>query len=315
MDGNFFPENLHDYIKLISELRDKSGNKLSLFRGQNVDGSLVPSLGRYNSDVDPDVLETEMLHALRHFGANLINPAERYDHWTLLSEAQHHGMKTRLLDWTTNPLVALWFACNCKLKQHSYVYILDPLLLGKVEDEMLPHQLDGIYLFQPKFNHRRVEAQQGYFTAHNTIIESDYWGEPKKKIIQDLTELPLEGALVKITILQDVKQALLNELSLYGVNEKTIFPDLVGLCEYINSNYWVTEQTLSNECNKDKIYGSSADTIDKVSDGLAKKKVFAKAFAIEKRVHKNGIFKEYIFGDNSMITFTEKSCYVTHSVE
>jgi len=34
------------------------------------------------------------------------------DEWEWLVWAQHYGMKTRLLDWTSNPLTALWFACS-----------------------------------------------------------------------------------------------------------------------------------------------------------------------------------------------------------
>lgn len=207
-------------------------DQFTLYRGQNLDKALLPKIARYQL---PDVEETEreMLEDFQRKSMYLID-VHPGNSWDWLALAQHHGMATRLLDWTENPLIALWFSMTPREEAHFDYSVVWGFKVPKEDivlstDDKDPFKGGMTRVFKPNHITERISAQFGWFTIHK--------GNSEKRFVPFEENPVYRERLFKIRIeskcFSDCKKRLHN----FGINSASMYPDIDGLAKHVEWLY------------------------------------------------------------------------------
>lgn len=195
------PAALKELVVLLENVRDKLGKVASLRL------SILQNT------------ERETLTAWKDHARRFLTHVPEND-WEWLAVGQHHGLSTRLLDLTSNPLVAAFFALCEHRECDAAIYAL--LLSSYLDQSLDLGQVREPMLYKGPLIAERVVRQQGRFVV---------WGSPFDPLPDALGGT---GELVKIIIPASERERIRRKIASLGVDRSTLFPDLDGAADHIN---------------------------------------------------------------------------------
>lgn len=248
-------------VKTFSELKELLDGLLSkgyIFRGISKDDQLLPKLLQGGKDYSNKELAL-LAEFEKYYG--LFSHANNY--WEFLSIAQHYGLMTRLIDFSANPYVALFFSTynpargkegcykiyaiaknklkgvKTALRQEGTLFVANPddsfcAILGSAFETLKQQPGDPIYIVKPSFRTSRIFAQQGLFVVPSILEKDRILNTFKKK------------ARV-IVIPEDIRKKAKKYLEKIGFDEAHLMQDLASVCSDLNSRVRYLKQKTSQE--------------------------------------------------------------------
>lgn len=232
-----------------------------VFRGvTGPDLKLYTSLDRLGANDPPhaqaDLEEHIFRNFLRYSRAHVSQPASA---WELLVTAQHHGLPTRLLDWTYSPLVAAhfatshlrlnsgvdgliwrldWKAVHRRFKLPELAFIIEDLetRLAYRGTPLTPSRMFRMprrrkafaCMLEPPSLDARIVAQSAAFTLCS---------DKHRSFDEFLVIHGLEHALSRLVIPSAELGRFRDQLDMVGIDERRLFPDLDGVAARMRRHY------------------------------------------------------------------------------
>src|SRR5579872_2813479 len=226
------------------------------FRGMSrTEYRLTTSLGRLGRDTT-QALEEPILRAFRKYaqgGTQLPDDSI----WNWLALAQHHGLSTRLLDWSYSPLVGMHFATRefKRFDCDGAIWVVDfartnellPDVLKRIlfeegsdvftagmlaratatlnEFDQLSNELFVAFFEPPSLDDRIVNQYALFSLVSDPLLNLDSW----------LREHP--NVYRRIIIPAELKWEVRDKLDQANVTERVLFPGLDGLSDWLNRYY------------------------------------------------------------------------------
>ena len=211
---------IYNFIQL-HEIIQQHDQSTTIYRGViDKDYKLLPKIGRKDINWNHRSIRDAEEYMLSLFKQRSIPFLKYYPQNDLewLALAQHHGLPTRLLDWTRNPLVSAYFAVNKKTEADGAIYILKSKKypISAKEEKKGPFEFNEVRKYIPSHITERIIAQSGLFTIH-----------PEPDI--EYTSKNVEKLIIKNNFKKELKHILFK----YDIHKASLFPGLDGLSEHI----------------------------------------------------------------------------------
>lgn len=234
----FAVSSLKEFVELAMSL-----SECVIFRGQTKGEGwpLIPSAGR---DSDHSLIpwnghERQVLEEFTRESIPYLDHHLPTNDWQWLALAQHNRLPTRLLDWTKNPLVALWFAVKDPPVDHCpglvwvlYYTDLKAVFNTKGEESESPFDIDYTRVYFPEHMYPSIQAQSSVFTVHHRKTASNPAEFPSLESTRD-SALILKKMEVPAHSFKDIRDQLFR----VGISPASLFPGLRGIAgkiRYVN---------------------------------------------------------------------------------